>query len=98
MSVFEQPLTRSDFDRCRWEEVIESAKKKTCHEYMGPFMQRARQAREGSDKEAEAVFTVLFLVTDVELRHDDIHQPFGPRFVSKAGRGVATEDLNDQHW
>jgi hypothetical protein len=98
MSVFEQPLTRGDFDRLPWQEVVEAAGKKTCHEYMGPFMHRARLAREAGDRVAEAAYAVLFLVTDVELRHGDINQPFGPRFVAKAGRGVAAEDLNDQHW
>src|SRR4051794_11783066 len=98
MTVFERALTRSDFDRCRWEEVIAGLPEKTCHEYSGPYLQRANQARDAGDPVAEAVFTVLFLVADVELRHDDIHQPFGPRFVAKAGRGVSPEDLNDQHW
>lgn len=98
MPVFEQPLTRADFDRCGWEEVLTAAPQKNCQEYFGPFMHRAKQAREAGDPVAEAVFTVLFLLTDVQLRPEDIHQPFGPRFVSKAGRGVAAEDLKDQHW
>jgi hypothetical protein len=98
MSVFEQPLTRADFDRCRWEEVVTAALQKNCQDYFGPFMHRAKQAREAGDSVAEAVFTILFLLTEVELRPEDIHQPFGPRFISKAGRGVAAEDLKDQHW
>jgi hypothetical protein len=98
MSVFEQPLTRADFDRCRWEEVIAGAPRKNCQDYFGPLHQRARQAREGGDPVAEAVFTVLFLTTEVELRHHDAHQPFGPRFVAKGGRAVAAEELTDQHW
>jgi hypothetical protein len=98
MSVFEQPLTRADFDRCRWEEAIAGVAEKDCHNYFGPFIQRAKQAHEGSDPVAEAVFTVLFLLADVELHPHDTNQPFGPRFVAKTGRGVAAEDLKDHHW
>ncbi len=98
MSGLEQPLTRADFDRCRWEEVIAGVPRMNCQDYFGPFHQRARQAREAGDGVAEAVFTVLFLATEVELRPHDPHQPFGPRFVAKGGRAVAAEDLSDQHW
>lgn len=98
MSVFEQALSRSDFDRCCWEDVITGSPKKTCQEYFGLFLRKANQSRDAGDPVAEAVFAVLFLVTDVELRPDDFHQPFGPRFASRAARGVIPEDLNDQHW
>jgi hypothetical protein len=98
MSVFEQPLTRADFDRCHWEGVIAGIAEKSCQNYSGPFIHRSNTARDVGDPVAQAVFAVLFVVTDVELRHHDINQPFGPRFVAQAGRGVASEDLNDQHW
>jgi hypothetical protein len=98
MSVFEQPLTRADFDRCRWEEVITGITEKNCQNYFGPFIQRANTARDVGDPVAQAVFTVLFVVTNVELQPHDINQPFGPRFIAQAARGVASEDLKDQHW
>ncbi len=41
MSVFEQILSRDDFDRCRWEEVIAVAPEKDCQEYSSLFLGRA---------------------------------------------------------
>lgn len=98
MSIFDHPLTRDDFDRCCWEEIIAGVSEKDCHNYIGPFIQRSNQARDAGDTVAQAVFAVLFLVTDVELDPHNPNQPFGPRFIASAGRGVAAEDLKDQHW
>jgi hypothetical protein len=38
MSVFDQELSRSDFDRCRWQEAIATAPKKDCQEYSSLFL------------------------------------------------------------
>jgi hypothetical protein len=98
MAVFDQVLSLSDFDRCRWEEVVATAHKKDCQEYSYLFLGKAGQARKESDSVAEAVFTVLFVATDAQLDPDDHDQPFGPRFVHQAARGVAPDDLKDQHY
>jgi hypothetical protein len=98
MSVLEQPLTRADFDRCRWEEVVASAPRKDCQEYSSLSLAKAIQARKESDPVADAVFTVLFVATNAQLDPDDHDQPFGPRFVHQAARGVAPDDLRDQHY
>jgi hypothetical protein len=98
MSMFEQALSRSDFDRCRWEEVLAAAPKKDCQEYSSLFLAKAIQARKESDPVADAVFTVLFVATNAQLDPDDHDQPFGPRFVHQAARGVAPDDLRDQHY
>jgi hypothetical protein len=98
MSVFDQVLSRGDFDRCRWEEVIAGSAKKDCQEYSSLFLTKASQARAASDAVADAVFSVLFVVTNVHLDHDNIHQPFGPQFVTHAARGMIPDDLKDQHY
>ncbi len=98
MSAFDQVLSRGDFERCRWEEVIAGSVRKDCQEYSSLFLGKASQARAASDSVADAVFTVLFIVTDVHLDPDNIHQPFGPRFVAIAARGTIPEDLTDQHY
>ena len=94
-----QPLTRADFDRCRWEEVIAGIEEKNCQNTTPPPSSNGRTPPATSgDSVAQALFTVLFVVVEVDLRPHDINQPFGPRFASHAARGVASEDLNDQHW
>src|SRR5260370_66149 len=98
MSAFDQVLSRSDFDRCRWEEFVATAPKNDCQEYSYLFLGKAGQARKESDPVADAVFTVLFVATNAQLDPDDHDQPFGPRFVHQAARGVAPDDLKDQHY
>ena len=89
-------LTRADFDRCAWEAALADADKKETFSYSMQFGRRLRQAKESGDEVAAAVFTVLIIATDIDLRPDNVDEPFGPRFVSQAARGATPADLTDE--
>lgn len=78
MPATDYPLTKADFDRCKWEEALETASKKDTFSYCIEFNKRLRNAKEAKDDLAEAVYIVLFVVTDVELRPDNPEEPLGP--------------------
>jgi hypothetical protein len=56
VAATEHPLTRADFDRCRWEEVIAGSKEKECFAYACLFFGRLKQARDAGDEVAAAIF------------------------------------------
>jgi hypothetical protein len=95
MAATEYPLTRADFDRCRWQEVITGAQKSECFSYCMECHKKLRAAIEAKDEAAKAVFTVLLVVTDVDLRPDNASEPFGARFATSIARSTETGDLTD---
>jgi hypothetical protein len=98
MAATDVPLTLADFARCNWETAVAEADKKETFSYCIQFNKRLRQAMENGDSVAAAVFTVLFVVTDIELRPENVDEPFGPRFVARSARGVLPGDLTDEQY
>lgn len=98
MPATEHPLTQADFDQTRWEELLSGAKKPETFSYCTEFGKALRAAKDIGDAAATAVFTVLFVVTDVELRADETDEPFGPRFVRRAARSGDPGDISDDQF
>jgi hypothetical protein len=98
MAATDLSLTRADFDRCNWEAAIDQAEKRVSFYYSIQFRKRLQQAIEAGDSVAAAVFTVLFVATEVDLRPDNVYEPFGPQFVAQVSRGVGPFDLTDGHY
>ncbi len=98
MAATDVKLTLADFARCNWETSLAEADKKETFSYCIQFNKRLRKAVESGDVVGAAVFTVLVVVTDVELRPDNVDEPFGPRFIARSARGVLPGDLTDDQY
>jgi hypothetical protein len=90
--------SRADFDKYPWQEVLANAAKREAFSYRMEFGKQWQKAKEDSDAVGEPVYATLIMVTDVQLDPDDPDEPFGPRFVRQAARGVTPGDLTDEQY
>lgn len=90
-------ISREDFDRCRWEDVIAQSDERTCQRYSTLFFAKARDAETGEDKKAQGVFAVLGGITSLHLKPEARQEPFGPMFVFSDGRSAILDDFTDNH-
>jgi hypothetical protein len=98
VAATEHPLTRADFDRTGWEALLDKAEKREAFSYSMQFLRVLREVSEASNATATAVYTVLFVVTDVELRADNPDEPFGPKFARATARTSVPWDLTDDQF
>ena len=95
MPATEHPLTKADFDRIDWEALLDKSEKREAFNYSMEFL---KPLREAVDATATAVYTVLFVVTDVELRADNADEPFGTKFARATARTTVPWDLTDDQF
>lgn len=69
-------LTKDDFDRCNWQEVIQSCPHKRCLDYYPRFSNKAAEARNAGDNTAHDVFDLLATVTYPTLHLNGGEKPF----------------------
>jgi hypothetical protein len=72
------PLSKPDFDACKWEEVIDQCPKKECFSYSDLFFVKAKEADANGDSKTYELFTLLAAVTAFSLRSDSNDDPYGP--------------------
>jgi uncharacterized protein YjiS (DUF1127 family) len=63
-------VTRDDFERCNWQEVIASCEEKECVAYSTRFFAKAREAERSGDTKAQGVFALLGAMTSLSLNLD----------------------------
>jgi hypothetical protein len=88
-------VTRDDFERCNWQEVIASCEDKECVAYSTRFFAKAREAEGSGDTKAQGVFVLLGAMTSFSLNLDPIEQPFHPKVVLQNYRSAVLADIRD---
>lgn len=63
MLISETPLTKDDFERCNWQNVILSSPRKRCSDYFLLFVSKAKEAEALGDIKAHAVMTLMADIT-----------------------------------
>lgn len=92
MGLFDEALTKDDFEDANWQEVISSSPMKECLTYTSFFQTKAEEVRKSGDTKQEAVFGLLSFITWFVLRLDSAGMPLGPRVIL---HGVATSSIDD---
>lgn len=89
-------LTKEDFDKACWEDVIRLSKKKECFAYSELFSKKAEEARKNSDTKNEAVFVLLSLVTFFYFTPESAEEPFVSMFQVRGSRSLIPDDLKKE--
>ncbi len=97
MSQQNSPLSKSDFDACNWQKVIEQCDQKECRKYTGLFFIEAEKAEQAADAKAQEIFTLLGGIASLYFKLDNDQDPFGPMFVLDGRRSFIVDDLTDEH-
>jgi len=98
MSQQNRPLSKSDFDACNWQKVIEQCAQKECQRYRGVFFIEAEKAEQAADAKAQEVFLLLGRIASLYFKLDNDQDPFGPMFVWQDGQpSFIVDDLTDEH-
>jgi hypothetical protein len=69
-------LTKEDFDRYNWQDVIQSCLHKRCLDYHPLFSKKAAEVRDAGDSIAQAVFDLLEIITYPKLHLNGGEKPF----------------------
>ena len=97
MSLSDILLTKDDFDRSHWQNVIANRQKKECQVYRAEFFEKAREAEESGDTKTREVFSLLGHITSLMLKSDSPHEPFAPLAVFHDFRTAIVDDFSDAH-
>lgn len=97
MSPQNSPLSKSDFDACNWQKIIEQGDQKECRRYTGLFFLEAEKAEQAEDAKAQEIFTLLGGIASLYFKLDNDQDPFGPLFVLNGHRSFIVDDLTDEH-
>lgn len=97
MSQQNSPLTKSDFDACHWQKVIEQCDQKECRRYTGLFFLEAKKAEQAADAKTLEIFTLLGGIASLYFKLDNDQDPFGPLFILDGRRSFIVDDLTDEH-
>lgn len=98
MAQQNSPISKSDFDTCNWQKIIEQCDQKDCRRYMGLFSIEAEKSEEAEDTKAQEVFLLLYRITSLYFKLDNNQDPFGPLFTSRDGQpSFIVDHLTDEH-
>src|SRR6266566_977272 len=97
MSQQNSPLSKSDFDACHWQRVIEQCDRKECGRYMGLFSIEVEKAKQAADNKLQEIFSLLGGIASLYFKLDNDQDPFGPLFVLDGRRSFIVDDLTDEH-
>lgn len=97
MSEQNNSLSKSDFDVCNWQRVIEQCDQKECRRYVGLFFIEAEKAEQAADAKAHEIFKLLGGIASLYFKLDNDQDPFGPLFVFHDSRGFIIDDLTNEH-
>jgi hypothetical protein len=88
-------VTRDDFERCNWQEVIANCEEKECIAYSTRFFAKAREAEGSGNTRAQGVFALLGAITSLSLNLDPKEQPFQAKVVLQNYRSTVLADIRD---
>src|SRR6266536_80208 len=97
MSQQMNPLSKSDFDACNWQKVIEQCDQKECRRYSGLFFIEVEKAKLAADAKLQEIFSLLGGITSLYFKLDSDQDPFGPMFVLDGRRSFIVDDLTNEH-
>lgn len=90
-------LSKEDFDRANWQEVIEQCPEKKHEVYSRKFLDKAKELEESEDKNIQEVYVLLGAITSLVLRSESTDEPFAPLFIFQHGRSAIVDDFTDNH-
>jgi Domain of unknown function (DUF4209) len=98
MFLSEIPLTKEDFERSAYEEIITNCDKKICERYSSKFFEKAKEAQELGNITDQAALTLLGCVTSPRLKSESNDEPFAALWVMNDGsRSPIPTDFSDAH-
>jgi len=71
-------ISKEDFLKSKYEEVINSCEKKECHEYSTKFLQVGRDLESSKDVFQSEMCTLLGRITSLNFRPESTLKPFTP--------------------
>ena len=89
-------VTHEDFQNYSWQEVIETAERKQCHNYYGLFFGKAAELEKAGDERGCRVFRFLGAITSLHSRYDNQDEPYGPLWTEHTRRSTIVDDFADQ--
>ena len=90
-------LSKEDFDRANWQEVIEQCQEKNYEVYSRKFLNKVKESEESKDEKISEVYVLLGAITSLVLRSESTDEPFVPLFVFQNGRSAIVDDFTDNH-
>ena len=90
-------LSKEDFDRANWQEVIEQCQEKNYEIYSRKFLDKVKKSEESKDEKISEVYVLLGAITSLVLRSESTDEPFVPLFVFQHGRSATVDDFTDNH-
>lgn len=88
-------LSKEDFDRANWQEVIEQCEDKNYEVYSRKFLDKAKELEESEDKKTQEVYVLLGAITSLILHSESTDEPFAPLFIFQHSRSAIIDDFTD---
>jgi len=80
MSPLNQPLTKDDFNKTCWYDVVNSSERKDCLTYDCAFWQKSQEAQGSGNLREQAVFAILAAVTSAAIKPESTEEFFADIF------------------
>jgi hypothetical protein len=97
MELLEAKLTKEDFNKAKWEDVIKDCSEKDCYIYATEFLKKAREAHQKGEIQNEAIFTLLSFTSSLILKSDSGDTIFAiPSYISPQDNS-ALDALKEHH-
>ena len=90
-------LSKEDFDRSNWQEIIAQCQEKNYQVYSNEFLDEAKELEESEDRKTQEVYVLLGAITSLVLHSESTDEPFAPLFVFQHGRSAIVDDFTDNH-
>lgn len=89
MPTLNPPLNKDDFLNSRWQEVVNSSKRKDCCTYSLAFWNKAKEAEAVGNVREQAVLEILAVVSGVEIKPEATEE-----FFAEVFKNLTDEHLN----
>lgn len=88
-------LSKEDFGKTNWQEIVEQCQEKNYQVYSRRFLDEAKKAESSGDIKTQEVFVLLGAITSLMLRSESVDEPFCPLFVFQNTRSAIIDDFTN---
>jgi len=79
LTVNSNRITEEEFNKSRYDVIIEGCREKECHEYATVFLKKAREIESDSDSLNSEIYTLIGRLASLNLRLESAIDPFSPK-------------------
>lgn len=79
MTVNSNRITEEEFNKSRYDVIIEGCREKECHEYATVLLKKAREIESDSDSLNSEIYTLIGRLASLNLRLESAIDPFSPK-------------------